>query len=80
MKKIFNFIKQQWLGSIIILGGLCMSCAISTKENNQVNSVDSPIKFISSKGPLTLYDIYGHKILVASSGNVNGGISVIKLD
>lgn len=80
MKKIFNFIKQQWLGSIIIIGGLCMSCAISTKENNQVNAVDSPIKFISSKNDLSLYDVYGHKILVASSGNVNGGISVIKLD
>lgn len=79
MKKIFNFIKQQWLGSIIILGGLCMSCAISTKENNQVNAVDSPIKFISSKNNLSLYDV-GHKILVASSGRLDGGISIIKLD
>lgn len=80
MKKIFNFIKQQWLGSIIILGGLCMSCAISTKENNQVNAVDSPIKFISSRGNLSLYDVYGHKILVVDSGSLDGGISVIKLD
>lgn len=78
--KILNFIKQQWLGSIIIICGLCMSCAISTKENNQVNSVDSPIKFISSKGPLTLYEVHGHKILVASAGRLDGGISVIKLD